>query len=287
MIWRCRDVVHDLTDRVLVMGIVNVTPDSFSDGGRYMDPDAAVERAHRLLADGADLLDIGAESTRPGSAAVPPAEQWRRLAPVLARIRGDRPDAVLSVDTRSADVAERALGEGARVVNDVTALSEPAMAGVVARSGAGLVLMHMRGTPETMQRDTTYADVTAEVASYLESRLAAAEAAGVRRECVALDPGIGFGKSADGSLELLARISELSASGRPVLVGASRKSFLARLTGDDGPPEGRLAASLAAAAIAVWQGARILRVHDVAETVRAVRVASAVRRAARRGTPAG
>ena len=280
MIWRCRDVVHDLTDRVLVMGIVNVTPDSFSDGGRYMDPDAAVERAHRLLADGADLLDIGAESTRPGSAAVPPAEQWRRLAPVLARIRGDRPDAVLSVDTRSADVAERALGAGARVVNDVTALSEPAMAGVVARSGAGLVLMHMRGTPETMQRDTTYADVTAEVASYLESRLAAAEAAGVRRECVALDPGIGFGKSADGSLELLARISELSASGRPVLVGASRKSFLARLTGDDGPPEGRLAASLAAAAIAVWQGARILRVHDVAETVRAVRVASAARRAA-------
>ena len=280
MIWRCRDVVHDLTDRVLVMGIVNVTPDSFSDGGRYMDPDAAVERAHRLLADGADLLDIGAESTRPGSAAVPPAEQWRRLAPVLARIRGDRPDAVLSVDTRSADVAERALGAGARVVNDVTALSEPAMAGVVARSGAGLVLMHMRGTPETMQRDTTYADVTAEVASYLESRLAAAEAAGVRRECVALDPGIGFGKSADGSLELLARISELSASGRPVLVGASRKSFLARLTGDDGPPEVRLAASLAAAAIAVWQGARILRVHDVAETVRAVRVASAARRAA-------
>ena len=281
MIWRCRDVVHDLTDRVLVMGIVNVTPDSFSDGGRYMDPDAAVERAHRLLADGADLLDIGAESTRPGSAAVTPAEQWRRLAPVLARIRGDRPDAVLSVDTRSADVAERALGEGARVVNDVTALSEPAMAGVVARSGAGLVLMHMRGTPETMQRDTTYADVTAEVASYLESRLAAAEAAGVRRECVALDPGIGFGKSADGSLELLARISELSAPGRPVLVGASRKSFLARLTGDDGPPEGRLAASLAAAAIAVWQGARILRVHDVAETVRAARVASAARRAAR------
>jgi len=281
VIWRCRDVVHDLTDRVLVMGIVNVTPDSFSDGGRYLDPDAAVERAHRLLADGADLLDIGAESTRPGSAAVPPAEQWRRLAPVLARIRGDRPDAVLSVDTRSADVAERALGEGARVVNDVTALGEPAMAGVVARSGAGLVLMHMRGTPETMQRDTTYGDVTAEVASYLESRLAAAEAAGVRRECVALDPGIGFGKSAGGSLELLARISELSASGRPVLVGASRKSFLARLTGDDGPPEGRLAASLAAAAIAVWQGARILRVHDVAETVRAARVASAARRAAR------
>src|SRR5262249_52687865 len=147
VIWRCRDVVHDLRERVLVMGIVNVTPDSFSDGGRHLDPDAAVAHAHRLLAEGADLLDVGAESTRPGSTPVPAAEQWRRLGPVLARIVRDRPDATLSVDTRSAEVAERALAAGARVVNDVSALSEPAMAGVVAASGAGLVLMHMRGTP--------------------------------------------------------------------------------------------------------------------------------------------
>src|SRR5262249_37240836 len=154
---------------------------------------------------------------RPGSTGVPPAEQWRRLEPVLTRILRERPEVVLSVDTRSAEVAERSLAAGARVVNDVTALGEPAMAGVAARAGAGLVLMHMRGPPETMQRDTAYDDVTAEVASFLESRLAAAEAAGVRRECVALDPGIGFGKAADSSLELLARVSELAGAGRPVL----------------------------------------------------------------------
>jgi dihydropteroate synthase len=281
VIWRCRDVTYDLTERVLVMGIVNVTPDSFSDGGRYLAPEAAVARAHLLLTEGADLVDLGAESTRPGSPAVPAGEQWRRLAPVLARLHDERPDAVVSVDTRSADVAGWALAAGARVVNDVSALGDPAMAGIVGGAGAGLVLMHMRGSPETMQRDTAYDDVTREVARHLEARMAAAEAAGVARDRVALDPGIGFGKSAEGSLALLARLPELVATGRPVLVGASRKSFLARLTGEDGPPESRLAASLAAAAIAVWQGARILRVHDVADTVRVVRVATAAKQAAR------
>ena len=281
MIWRCRDVTFDLTDRVLVMGIVNVTPDSFSDGGRYLDPALAVARCHELLAEGADVLDLGGESTRPGSAEVPAVEQWRRLEPVLTQVARARPEAVLSVDTRSAEVAGRALAAGARIVNDVSALSDPDMAGAVAKPGAGLVLMHMRGTPETMQSDTGYADVTAEVAAYLGERVDAAVAAGVARECIALDPGIGFAKSARGSLELLVRIPELAALGRPVLVGASRKSFLARLTGDEGPPHERVPASLAAAALATWQGAHILRVHDVAATVRVVKIAQAARKAVR------
>ncbi len=281
MIWRCRDLALDLSDRVRVMGIVNVTPDSFSDGGRYLDPAAAIARCHELLAEGADLLDLGAESTRPGSLPVPADEQWRRLEPVLSSLHRERPEAVLSIDTRDASVAARALALGARVINDVSAVSDPAMAGVVAGAGAGLVLMHMRGTPETMQRETAYADVTAEVAAFLSERLARAEAGGVARECVAFDPGIGFGKSAEGSLELLARLAELVAIGRPVVVGASRKSFLARLTGDDGPPQGRVVASLAAATLAVFEGARLLRVHDVAATVRVVRVADAARAARR------
>ena len=200
---------------------------------------------------------------------------------MLTRLARERPQAAISIDTRSAEVAERALAAGARIVNDVSALADPAMAGVVARAGAGLVLMHMRGTPDTMQRETAYGDVTAEVADYLRSRLSAAEAAGVARDCVALDPGIGFAKSAQGSLELLARLPELAAIGRPVLVGASRKSFLARLTGDEGPPEERVPASLAAAALATWQGAHILRVHDVAPTVRAMKLAAAARSAQR------
>ena len=281
MIWRCRDVTFDLGERPLVMGIVNVTPDSFSDGGHYLDPGAAAARCHELLGEGADLLDLGGESTRPGSPDVPAEEQWRRLEPVLARLGTERPEAMLSVDTRSAEVARRALGLGVRVVNDVSALSDPAMAPAVAAAGAGLVLMHMRGTPATMQRDTVYADVVAEVRGYLLGRLSVAEKAGVAREAVALDPGIGFGKSAEGSLELLARLPELAAIGRPVLVGASRKSFLARMTGDEGPPEGRVAASLAAAAIATFEGAHILRVHDVAATVRVVKLAAAARRARR------
>ena len=277
-LWRCRDITYDLTHRVLVMGIVNVTPDSFSDGGRYLDPAPAVARCHELLDDGADVLDLGAESTRPGSPAVPAEEQWRRLEPVLTRLQRERPDAVLSCDTRDAAVADRALGAGVRIINDVSALGDAAMARTVARDGTGLVLMHMRGTPETMQRDTAYADVVAEVDAHLRSRLAVAEGAGVLRDCVAFDPGIGFGKSAEGSLELLARgLPILAASGRPVLVGASRKSFLARLTGDDGPPQERIPASLAAAALAVFQGATILRVHDVAATVRVAKVALAAR----------
>ena len=272
--WRCGGRDRLVAGRPLVMGVLNVTPDSFSDGGRFATPEAAIEQGRALADEGADLLDVGAESTRPGAESVPAAEQIRRLAPVLEGLRG----LAISVDTASAEVAAYALEHGAAIVNDVSALSDPAMAGVVAASGAGVVLMHMRGTPRTMQADLRYDDVVGAVEAFLRERLAAAAAAGVDPECVALDPGIGFGKDAAQSVALLAATARLAAIGRPLLVGASRKSFLGRLTGAEDPRD-RLEASLAAAAIAAHQGAAILRVHDVAATVRAVQVATAVRAA--------
>ena len=265
--------MFDLDAGPLVMGILNVTPDSFSDGGRYFQSEAAIERGQEMLEEGADLLDIGGESTRPGSAPVAPDEQWRRIGSVIARLSGD--GATISVDTSSAFVAERALASGALVVNDITALSDPSMRGQVAASGAGVVLMHMRGTPADMQRDPRYTDAPAEVATFLGDRLAAAVSAGIARERVVLDPGIGFGKTARQSLELLARLETLAALGRPVLVGVSRKSFIGQIL--DLPADQRLEGSLAAAAVAVFLGARIVRAHDVAATVRAVRVAEALR----------
>jgi dihydropteroate synthase len=277
VIWRCREHTFDLSSRTLVMGILNVTPDSFSDGGRYLEPAAAIRRGRELLAAGADLLDVGAESTRPGAEPVAAAEQVRRLAPVLEGLAGT----VLSVDTASAEVAAAALSRGASIVNDVTALADPGMAAVVAAAGAGLVLMHMRGTPRTMQSDPRYDDVVGDVTAFLRARMAVAVAGGIAGECVALDPGIGFGKTARHSVELLAATAELAAIGRPVLVGASRKSFLGRLTGEEDPGR-RLEAGLAAAALAAVEGARILRVHDVDATVLAVRVADAARAARRR-----
>lgn len=274
MTWRCRGRDFDTPGRTLVMGVLNVTPDSFSDGGRWLDPAAAIARGRALLAEGADLLDVGAESTRPGAAPVGAAEQVRRLAPVIEGLAG----APLAVDTASAEVAADALARGACVVNDITALGDPAMAGVVARAGAGLVLMHMRGTPRTMQDDPRYDDVIAEVRDHLAQRLAVAAAAGIAPEQVALDPGLGFGKTVAHNVALLAATRALAALGRPVLVGASRKSFLGRLTGE-ADPERRLEASLAAAVVAALDGARIVRVHDVAATVRALAVADAVRAA--------
>jgi dihydropteroate synthase len=276
MLWQCRDRAFDLANRTLVMGIVNITPDSFSDGGKYFAPEAAITHARRLLAEGADLLDLGAESTRPGAPPVPADEQWRRLSPVLEALARET-EACLSVDTASASVAKRALAAGAHVVNDVTAMRDPAMAEVVAGAGAGLVLMHMRGTPADMQRDPSYHDAASEVAAHLAFRLEAARAAGIARDCVALDPGIGFGKTMQHSLELVARLESLTAFGRPVLVGVSRKSFIGRLL--DRPVDQRLEGSLAAAAVAVFLGARIVRTHDVSATAPAVRVAEALRAA--------
>ena len=259
-----------------VMGIVNVTPDSFSDGGRFLDPAAALAHGRTLIAEGADLIDVGAASTRPGSEPVAPEEQWQRLAPVIAPL-AQFPGACVSVDTASARVAERALAAGARVVNDVSGLRDPAMAGVVARAGAGLVLMHMRGEPRTMQSEPHYDDVRADVTDFLLERARAAEAAGVPRPAIALDPGIGFGKTLDHNLALLAGVSALAAHGYPVVIGASRKSFLGRLL--DRTVEERRDGGLAVAAIAVFEGARIVRTHDVAATLDAVKTAEALRRA--------
>lgn len=281
MLWRCRDRALEI-ERPLVMGIVNITPDSFSDGGRYADPAAAIPHARRLLAEGADLLDLGAESTRPGSDPVPAVEQLRRLMPVLEALAGD--DAILSVDTANAEVADRALAAGARIVNDVTALGDPAMPEVVARHGAGLVLMHMRGDPKTMQLDPRYEDVAREVRRELLDRLREAVAAGIPADRIAFDPGVGFGKAMTHNYAMLARLDELAAIGRPVVVGVSRKSFIGRTL--DLPVDQRLEGSLAAASIAVFQGALVIRTHDVMPTVRAVRIAHELRNTRRDSTPA-
>ena len=275
MWWRCRTRSFELDQRVLVMGILNLTPDSFSDGGRYTDPAAAMDRAHAMLDEGADLLDLGGESTRPGSAPVTPAEQWRRLEPVLPRLAAE--GVCVSVDTSSAEVAAHALDAGAEIVNDITALGDPAMAARLAAAGAGCVLMHMQGHPATMQREPRYDDAPREVAGWLAERIAVARAAGIDGSRIALDPGVGFGKSVTHSLELIARLGTLAALGRPVLVGASRKSFIGKVSG--GEVTERLEGGLAAHAIAVFEGARIVRTHDVRATVRAVAMAGALRAA--------
>jgi dihydropteroate synthase len=279
MIWRCRDHTFDLASRSLVMGIVNVTPDSFSDGGRFFEPAAAITHAQALLAEGADLLDLGGESTRPGSQPVTAEEQWRRLAPVIEAVRRDAPQACLSVDTASAEVARRALAAGCHVVNDVYALADSEMAGVIAAAGAGLVLMHMQGNPATMQVAPKYDDVVREVGAFLAERRAAARAAGIAEEAIALDPGVGFGKSLAHTHALLGNLDRLETGGRPVLIGVSRKSFVMRTLGLDLAPQERLEGALAATAIAVLLGARIVRTHDVTATVRAVRMAEAIRTA--------
>jgi dihydropteroate synthase len=282
MRWSCRGRTFDLEARPLVMGVVNVTPDSFSDGGRFLDASLAVAHARRLLEDGADLLDLGAESTRPGAEPVPADEQWRRLGPVITELAAEG-GACLSVDTASADVAERALEAGVQVVNDVTAFGDPRMAGVVAAAGAGVVLMHMQGNPRTMQQAPRYGDVAAEVRAWLAERVASAVNAGIAADTIAVDPGIGFGKALEHNLQLIARLDEIAALGRPVLLGASRKSFLGRLLAAE--VDERLEGSLAAAAVGVYAGADIVRTHDVSATVRAVVVAAALR-AARRVTVA-
>jgi len=275
MRWRCAERVFDLEAGPLVMGILNVTPDSFSDGGRYFEPQAAVSRGRQLVEEGAALLDLGGESTRPGSAPVAPEEQWRRIAPVLQELARDS-RAALSIDTSSAWVAERALAAGATVVNDITALRDPAMAGVVRAAHAGLVLMHMKGTPADMQRDPRYEDAAGEIQDWLAVRMRGAVHAGIDQESIALDPGIGFGKKVDHNLRLLAGLDRLAALGRPVVVGVSRKSFLGKLL-DDAPVDQRLEGGLAAAAVAVFRGASVVRTHDVAATLRAVRLAAAIR----------
>lgn len=282
MIWRCGDRAFELGDRPLLMGIVNVTPDSFSDGGRFLDAAAAIAHARRLAEEGAGLVDLGAESTRPGSEPVPAAEQIRRLLPVVEALAGD-PAIAISVDTADAEVAAWAMAAGAHVVNDVSGLEDPRMAATLARAGAGVVIMHRQGVPATMQADPRYDDVAREVGGHLAARVAAAVAAGIAAERIAVDPGIGFGKTARHNAELLARLDEIAALGRPVLVGVSRKRFLGRAL--ELPADQRLEAGLAATAVAVFQGAAIVRTHDVAATRRAVTLAAELRDA-RRGASA-
>jgi dihydropteroate synthase len=262
--------------RPSVMGIVNVTPDSFSDGGVNYAPDAAVASARRMLAEGAAIVDVGGESTRPGSEGVSLDEELRRVVPVLEQLRGGVP---VSIDTAKAEVARRALDLGAELVNDVTALrGDPELAGVVAGSGALLCLMHMRGEPRTMQVAPTYDDVASEVAAFLEERLRFATDNGIAEERICLDPGIGFGKTVEQNFELVARLDVLLALGRPVLVGLSRKSSLGRVLGAPDARTGPLSASIAAAVSAYERGATILRVHDVKEHVEALAVATAIAR---------
>jgi dihydropteroate synthase len=262
--------IEERFPRPSVMGVVNVTPDSFSDGGVHLDPDFAASAARRMVEEGAAIVDVGGESTRPGSAGVSAEEELRRVVPVLERLGGDLP---VSIDTSKAAVAREALEGGAIFVNDVTALrGDPELAGVVAGGGAYLCLMHMQGEPRTMQDEPRYGDVAAEVASFLEERLAFAVAQGIPEERVCLDPGIGFGKSVSQNLELVRRLDVLLALGRPVLVGFSRKSSLRKLTGSDD----LLGASVAAAVAAFDRGATILRVHDVKPHVDALTVAGAI-----------
>lgn len=271
MRWIAREHQFEFPRPMVVMGIVNTTPDSFSDGGQFLDVDAAVTHALRLANEGAEILDIGGESTRPGAPAVSEQEELDRVIPVIQRL-AKRPEFVLSIDTQKPSVARAAIDAGAAIVNDIAAnRSDPEMWQVVAEAGAGYVCMHMQGNPQTMQAKPNYDDVTREVCDFFRERLALLSTHGVSIEQVVLDPGIGFGKTLQHNIKLLRDLNKFSLVERPTLVGASRKSFIEKLLG--APIDERLPASLACAAWAAIQGSQIIRVHDVAETVQVVRMA--------------
>lgn len=264
-----------LGGRTLIQGILNVTPDSFYDGGRWADPARAVERAFQMVEEGAGIIDVGGESTRPGSRAVPAREEIRRILPVIERLVG-RLRVPVSVDTTKSEVAEAALSAGAEIVNDVSGLTfDPRIARVASRHRAALIISHIRGRPRSMQRNPRYRHLVPEVLAFLRAGIERAMEAGVHPESILIDPGIGFGKTAEHNLLLLRHLRALRCAGRPILVGASRKSFLGKILG--GGPVDRLEGSLAAAALAVFNGAAVLRVHDVASTRRVARVAESVR----------
>ncbi len=274
--WQCRDRVLDLAEPV-VMGVLNVTPDSFSDGGQFRNSQAALAHARAMVEAGAAIIDIGGESTRPGAPSADVAEELSRVVPVIEALR--RESAVfISIDTSKPEVMHAAVGAGADIINDVRALSEPGAIEAAALSGAGICLMHMQGEPRTMQDAPHYDDVVAEVAAFLAARIRACREAGVEVARLVIDPGFGFGKRISHNLTLLKELASLETMGVPVAVGLSRKSMLAKLTGR--AVDGRLAGSVALAAIAVLNGARIVRAHDVAATVDAVRTAGAVRKGA-------
>jgi dihydropteroate synthase len=260
-------------EQPVVMGVLNVTPDSFSDGGKFVRLDAAVERGVQMAEEGAAVIDVGGESTRPGAQPVGLDEELRRVIPVIARLRS-RTQAILSVDTSNAEVMHAAAAAGAAMINDVRALREPGALEAATMSGCAVCLMHMLGEPRMMQESPTYQDVVAEVRGFLAERVAACARAGLAAERIVLDPGFGFGKTLAHNLELLRHLSDLSVSGLPILAGLSRKSMVGTLTGR--PPEERVQGSVALAVIAALNGARILRVHDVGATVDALKVVAAV-----------
>jgi dihydropteroate synthase len=263
-------------NRIIVMGVVNTTPDSFSDGGEFFDTNRAVDHALRLVAEGADIIDVGGESTRPGADPVGAEEEMRRVLPVIERL-APQIDIPISIDTYKESVVRAALTAGARIVNDISGLTaDSQLAQTVAEFGAGLILMHKRGDPATMQSDTHYDNLIAEIKQFLRGAISKAEAAGVDPTKIMIDPGIGFGKDLAGNLEIINSVGSLGELGKPVLIGASRKSFIGRITGAD--PAHRLHGSLAAAVAAVIYGAAALRVHDVKETREAVDVAIQLRR---------
>jgi dihydropteroate synthase len=276
-IWRIGERAFDGSERTLIMGILNVTPDSFSDGGRFLDRATAVAHGTRLVEEGADILDVGGESTRPGSDPVPVDEELERVRPVIERLVELHPGVPVSIDTRKADVAAEALDAGATIVNDVSGGSDPAMFDVVRAHEASVVLMHMRGDPKTMQESPEYDDVVGEVHEYLRQRIETAELAGIDPQRIAVDPGIGFGKDLEHNLELMQRVDALLDLGRPVLVGPSRKRFIGTIL--DLPEDERVEGTIGAVVWMVTRGAHIVRVHDVKEVVRAVRVVDAIARA--------
>ncbi len=275
LMWRAGPHVLDCSGRTLTIGVLNVTPDSFSDGGRFFDPEVAVEHVIRMAAEGADLIDVGGESTRPGAESVPAEEERDRVLPVIKRLSAEL-DVPISVDTRKPDVAAAALEAGAAVVNDISGARDPAMLETVRAAGAGLVLMHMRGEPATMQEFTDYADVVSEVRDQLRVRLEAAIAAGIEEDRLVVDPGIGFAKTPDQNLVLLRDIRALFELGRPVLVGPSRKSFIGKVL--DVEVDERSEGTSAAVAWLVAQGVHLIRVHDVKEMTRVARLVEAIMR---------
>jgi len=265
-----------ILSRAHIMGVVNVTPDSFSDGGMFHEQDTAIKHALRLVEEGADIIDVGGESTRPGSSSVPADEEWRRVEPVIRALERET-DVPISIDTMKPEVAWKAIEAGAIMVNDVSGLRDKEMVDLVAREHVAVTIMHMLGEPKTMQENPVYRDVVKDVKDYLRDQMQAAMDAGVAKDSIVIDPGIGFGKTVEHNLELINHVPDLADLGRPVMIGASRKSFIGAITRAD--VTDRLEGSLAAAVMAVVRGARMLRVHDVKQTLRALKVAEAILRA--------
>jgi len=263
-----------LGPKTWIMGVLNVTPDSFSDGGQYLDKDKAVKRGLRLIEEGSDIIDIGGESTRPGSEPIPAEEEIRRVIPVIKSLR-EKTEALISVDTTKSEVARAALDAGADIINDISSLRfDPGMAPLAAEKGVPVILMHMKGMPKTMQVNPYYEDVLQEVRSFLQERIHEAQAAGIKRERIVIDPGIGFGKRLEDNLALINKLHVLGELDRPILIGTSRKSFIGNIL--DLPPQERLEGSIASSILSMAHGAHILRVHDVAAIKRAVLVAEAI-----------